>query len=207
LKIKEGGEVLKVAKDHVVVGTQEIFTKSLTGLNPLKTENNQKVYKGEIITNGALDIKEYKDIVGDLEAQKYLIREVKKVYGSQGQDLNDKHVEVVVRQVFSKVFVEDSGDSSFVPGTLIKYQEFEATNEQLLAAGKKQATGKRLALGLTNVAKSTDSWLSAASFQETIRVMVGASLQGSIDTLSDLKSNVIIGRLLPVGEVYRKQME
>ncbi len=154
-----------------------------------------------------MDIKEYKDIVGDLEAQKYLIREVKKVYGSQGQDLNDKHVEVVVRQVFSKVFVEDSGDSSFVPGTLIKYQEFEAINEQLLAAGKKPATGKRLALGLTNVAKSTDSWLSAASFQETIRVMVGASLQGSIDTLSDLKSNVIIGRLLPVGEVYRKQME
>lgn len=207
LKIKDAGIVLKVGKNEVVVGTQEVYTRSLTWLTPLKTEVWQKVYKGEILTNGALDIRELKDIVGDLEAQKYVIREVKKVYLSQGEDLNNKHIEVVVRQIFSKVFIEDSGDSSFVPGTMIKYQEFITINEELVAQGKKPAVGKRLALWLTNVAKSTDSWLSAASFQETIRVMVGASLQGSVDTLSDLKSNVIIGRLLPVGEVYRKHYE
>jgi len=147
------------------------------------------------------------DIVGDLESQKYIIREVKKVYSSQGQDLNDRHIEIIVRQMFSKVFVEDSGDSSFIPGTYAKYRDFVRVNQELAAAGRTPSKGRRLALGLTNIAKATDSWMSAASFQETIRVMVGASLQGSIDDLSDLKSNVIIGRLLPVGDVYRKQYQ
>jgi DNA-directed RNA polymerase subunit beta' len=156
------------------------------------------------LTNGALDVKEYKNIVGDLETQRYIIREVKKVYSAQGQDLNDKHIEVVIKQLFSKVFIEDSGESSFIPGTYAKYEDFVNINNQLVKDGKKAAKGKRLALGLTNIAKETDSRLSAASFQETIRVMVAASLKGSIDTLSDLKSNVIIGRLLPVGEIYRK---
>lgn len=156
------------------------------------------------MTNGALDVKEYKNIVGDLETQRYIIREVKKVYSAQGQDLNDKHIEVVIKQLFSKVFIEDSGESSFIPGTYAKYEDFVNINNQLKKDGKKAAKGKRLALGLTNIAKETDSWLSAASFQETIRVMVAASLKGSVDTLSDLKSNVIIGRLLPVGEIYRK---
>jgi DNA-directed RNA polymerase subunit beta' len=151
-----------------------------------------------------LDIKEYKDIVWDLQTQRYIIREVKKVYMAQGQDLNDKHIEVVIKQLFSKVFVEDSGESSFIPWTYAKYEDFIKVNAQLEAEGKKSAKGKRLALWLTNIAKETDSWLSAASFQETIRVMVSASLKWSIDQLSDLKSNVIIGRLLPVGEIYRK---
>lgn len=146
---------------------------------------------------------EYKNIVGDLQAQRYIISESKRVYASQGQDLNDKHIEVVVKQLFSKVFIEDGGDSSFIPGTYVKYEEYIKVNAQLEAQGKRLAQGKRVALGLTTIAKESDSWLSAASFQETIRVMVGASLRGSIDTLSDLKSNVIIGRLLPVGENYR----
>jgi DNA-directed RNA polymerase subunit beta' len=127
---------------------------------------------------------------------------VKKVYGSQGQDINDKHIEVVVKQLFSKVFIEDSGNSSFIPGIYVKYEEFIKVNKELEAAGKKAAKGKRLALGLTNIAKETDSWLSAASFQETIRVMVASSLKGSIDKLSDLKSNVIIGRLLPFDNYF-----
>lgn len=146
---------------------------------------------------------EYKNIVGDLQAQRYIISESKRVYASQGQDLNDKHIEVVVKQLFSKVFIEDGGESSFIPGTYVKYEEFIKVNAQLETQGKRPAQGKRVALGLTTVAKETDSWLSAASFQETIRVMVGASLRGSIDNLSDLKANVIIGRLLPVGENYR----
>jgi hypothetical protein len=99
---------------------------------------------------------------------------------------------VVVKQLFSKVFIEDSGNSSFIPGIYVKYEEFIKVNRELEAEGKKAAKGKRLALGLTNIAKETDSWLSAASFQETIRVMVSSSLKGSIDKLSDLKSNVII---------------
>ena len=146
---------------------------------------------------------EYKDIVGDIQAQRYIINEAKKVYADQGQDLNDKHMEIVVKQLFSKVFIEDSGDSSFIPGTYVKYEDFLEKNEELEAQKKQVAKGTRIALGLTTIAKETDSWLSAASFQETIRVMVGASLRGAVDELSDLKANVIIGRLLPIGENYR----
>ncbi len=146
---------------------------------------------------------EYKKIVGDLQAQRYIISESKKVYASQGQDLNDKHIEVVVKQLFSKVFIEDGGDSAFIPGTYIKYEDFVLENNRLVSENKTPAKGQRMALGLTTIAKETDSWMSAASFQETIRVMVGASLRGAIDDLSDLKANVIIGRLLPVGQNYR----
>lgn len=193
-------------KDYVIVGVTHVVEKALVTLVPHKHEGEQ-VYKGEVLTNGLLDIREYKDIVGDLEAQKYVVRETKKVYLSQGQEVNDKHMELVVKQLFSKVFIEDSGDSSFIPGTHVKYEEFIKVNEALVAQGKDASKGKRLALGLTSIAKETDSWLSAASFQETIRVMVDCSLRGAIDPLEDLKSNVIIGRLLPVGDVFRKTLE
>ncbi|AHB41045.1 hypothetical protein P148_SR1C00001G0238 [candidate division SR1 bacterium RAAC1_SR1_1] len=203
LKIQEEGKILEIKKDHIVLGVQESYSKALHGLSP-KVKEGEEVYKGNVLTLGTLDIREYKEIVGDLLAQKYIIRETKKVYASQGQDLNDKHIEVIVKQLFSKVFIEDSGDSSLIPGTHVKYEQFIRINKDLELQGKVPAKGRRLALGLTNIAKESDSWLSSASFQETIRVMVGASLRGAIDTLSDLKSNVIIGRLLPVGEVYRR---
>lgn len=146
MKVTEAGFVLKVAKDHIVLGLQDSVTKILTGLNPRKNENGQKVYKGEVLTSGSLDIREYMDIVGDLQAQKYIIKEVKKVYSSQGQDVNDRHIEVIVRQIFSKVFVEDSGDSSFIPGTYAKYWDFVRVNQELLEMGKTPSKGKRLAL-------------------------------------------------------------
>ncbi|MDP2670185.1 MAG: hypothetical protein Q8O99_04425 [bacterium] len=151
-----------------------------------------------------MDIREYMGIVGPLEAQRYIVKEIKKVYTSQGQDVNDKYMETIVKQLFSKVLIEDAGNSSFVPGTIVKYEDFLFVNKELEAEGKQSAKGDRLALGLTQVAKESDSWLSAASFQETIRVMVEASTKGSIDELSDLKANVIIGRLLPVGENFKK---
>ena len=207
LKIKDAGDVLEIYKDHIVVGVKQEFTKSLAWLNPYKNKDGAQVYKGEVLTSGSLDIKEYKKIVGDLEAQKYIIKETRRVYASQGGWVNNRHIEVVVKQMFSKVFIEDTGDSSFIPGTNIKYEEFQKTNKELKSQGKKPAKGTRLALWLTTIAKETDSRLSAASFQETVRVMVDASLKGSIDTLSDLKSNVIIGRLLPVGGQYRKMLE
>lgn len=132
------------------------------------------------------------------------MNEIKRVYTSQGQDVNDKYMETIVKQLFSKVMIEDSGHSSFVPGTVVKYEEMLSVNEELEANGKQPAKGLRLALGLTQVAKESDSWMSAASFQETIRVMVDASTKGAIDHLSDLKANVIIGRLLPVGDIYKE---
>ena len=205
LKVKEEWKILEVHDDFVVLWTQGVFTRSLTGLTPRKTKDWEKVYKWEVLTNWALDIMEYKNIVWDLQAQRYIISETKKVYMSQWQDLNDKHIEVVVKQLFSKVFVQDSWETSFIPGTRVKYEHFVKVNNELVAQWRRPAKWIRLALWLTNIAKETDSRLSAASFQETIRVMVWASLRGAIDDLSDLKANVIIWRLLPVWEIYRNK--
>ena len=119
--------------------------------------------------------------------------------------MNDRHIEVVVKQLFSKVFIEKPGEAGFIPWTYVKYEDFVKINKELEEQWKMPAEWKRLALGLTSIAKEADSWLSAASFQETIRVMVGASLRWAVDTLSDLKSNVIIWRLLPVWEHFRKE--
>lgn len=205
LKIKEEWKILEVHDDYIVLWIQEVFSRSLTGLTAKKTKDWEKVYKWEILTNWALDIMEYKNIVWDLQAQRYIISETKKVYMLQWQDINDKHIEVVVKQLFSKVFIQDSWETTFIPWTRVKYEHFQKVNTELLSQWKRPAKWIRLALWLTNIAKETDSWLSAASFQETIRVMVWASLRWAIDDLSDLKANVIIWRLLPVGEIYRNK--
>jgi DNA-directed RNA polymerase subunit beta' len=164
----------------------------------LKVKDGSEVYKGQVISTGSIEIKEYMSIVGALEAQRYIVREIKKVYTSQGQDVSDKYMETIIKQQFSKVLIEDAGNTTFVPGTIVKHEEFNLVNKEMEANGLQPARGERLALGLTQVAKQSDSWMSAASFQETIRVMVDASTRGAVDHLKDLKSNVIIGRLLPV---------
>ncbi len=204
LKVQEEWTVLEIKKDSMSFGIKESFKKSYKWLVLLCKEWDY-VYKWQLLTNWPLDVNEYKDIVWDLEAQKYIIKEVQKVYADQWQWLNDKHTEVVVKQLFSKVFIERPGDSGFIPWTHVKYEDFVKMNNELESQWKLPAEWRRLALGLTSIAKWTDSWLSAASFQETIRVMVGASLRWAIDNLSDLKSNVIIWRLLPVGEIYKKE--
>ncbi len=204
LKVQEEWTVLEVHKDYIVLWMKDVVEKSLSWLDTNSIAEWSEVYKWQILTTWALNIDEYKDIVWDLEAQRYIISEVKKVYGAQWQDINDRHIEVVIKQIFSKVFIETPWDTYLVPWTYVRYEEYLQINEELESQGKKPAKWRRVPLWLVNIAKSTESWLSAASFQETIRVMVGSSLKGSIDTLSDLKSNVIIGRLLPIWEVYRK---
>jgi DNA-directed RNA polymerase subunit beta' len=138
LKVKEGGVLLEVSKDQIILGVTKEYTKPLTGLPLLKKEGDN-VYKGEKINKGPLDIRDYKDIVGDLEAQQYIIKETEKVYASQGGGVNPKHIEVIVKQMFSKVFIEDSGNSSFVPGDRVKYEDFVQTNKDLIATGKQPA--------------------------------------------------------------------
>ena len=205
-KVQEDGVVLEAGKDFITLWVKQVFKKSYKWLTVHKNINEwDQVYKWQILTNWSLDVSEYKDIVWDIEAQRYIIREAKKVYSEQWQWLNDRHIEVVVKQLFSRVFVEKPGESGFIPWTYVKYEDFVKINKELEAEWKIPAEWKRLALWLTNIAKETDSWLSAASFQETIRVMVWASLRWAVDTLSDLKSNVIIWRLLPVWEVYKKE--
>lgn len=207
MKVKDDGIVLEVAKDHIVYGTKKVTEYSLTWLNPLVSNEWEQVYKGQILTTWAVDIKDYQDVVGDIEAMKYMLREVNSVYGVQGQSINDKHIEIVIKQLFSKVFIYDAGNSSLIPWSHAKYEDVVTINDQLIAAGKKPCVFKRLVLWLTSIAKETDSWLSSASFQETIRVMVDASLKWSVDDLSDLKANVIIGRLLPIGQEFVDRQE
>ena len=135
--------------------------------------------------------------------QEYILYEVQGIYASQGQTINEKHIEIIVKQMASKVRVLDSGDSDWLAGEIRDYIAYERMNETLKKAGKKQRVRvERLLLGLTRIALWTDSWLSAASFQETVRVLVDAAVQCKVDTLDGLKENVIIGRIIPAGTGY-----
>ena len=139
------------------------------------------------------------EIKGPEGVYKYLTSEVQKVYRNQGVDINDKHIEVIGRQMLKKVRVEDNGDTHLFAGSLVDMYEFEDINKQAEAEGKRPATGKRVLLGITKASLATDSFLSAASFQETTRVLTEAAIKGKIDPLLGLKENVIIGKLIPAG--------
>lgn len=128
-----------------------------------------------------------------------MIREVQRVYRLQGVDINDKHIEIIVRQMLKKIRVENAGDSEFLPGTSVNVLEFNETNEELVAEGKEPAEGKQVMLGITKASLATNSFLSAASFQETTKVLTEAAINGKIDPLIGLKENVLIGKLIPAG--------
>lgn len=137
------------------------------------------------------------DIAGVLKTQLYIVGEIKGIYSSQGQTVNSKHIELIIRQMFSKVKITNAGDSSFFPGDIVDIIKFKKENDTMSNGNQKQAIGTRLLLGLTKISLFTDSWLSAASFQETVSVLVDASTGRKIDKLEGLKENVIIGRLIP----------
>ncbi|MFA4906408.1 MAG: DNA-directed RNA polymerase subunit beta', partial [Candidatus Margulisiibacteriota bacterium] len=172
------------------------------------------VAAGDQLTEGDLDLHELYRLRGKEAVQKYLLREVKKIYASQGQPPNDKHIEIIIRQMFSRVYITESGDTDLLPGEIIERAEFEENNGALSArggsasGGKKSnqpAEGQELFLGITKVSLSTQSFLSAASFQETARVLINAAVTGKVDRLEGLKENVIIGRLIPAGTGFGKK--
>lgn len=165
----------------------------------LKVTNGSKIEAGDEITQGSVNPHDILRIKGVEGVKNYLLSEVQKVYRLQGVDINDKHLEVVVRQMTRKVKVEESGDTSLLPGTLIDILEFEEENNKVLANGGEIAKGKITLLGITKAALATDSFLSAASFQETTRVLTDAAIKGKIDPLVGLKENVILGKLIPAG--------
>ncbi len=167
---------------------------------------NQKVKAGEPLTEGPIDIKELFKFAGREAVENYILREVCKVYNSQGVSINDKHLEVIVRQMFSRYRIKDSGDTSLNMGNVVERIEFLTENDKAVKAGGKPAKASLLILPVSKVALSTSSFLSAASFQDTARVLINASVRGSRDTLRGLKENVIIGRLIPAGTGYRKDM-
>jgi DNA-directed RNA polymerase subunit beta' len=164
------------------------------------------VKAGEPLMDGSANPHDILDVLGPKELQKYLVDEVQDVYRLQGVSINDKHIEIIVRQMLRKVRIEEPGDTEFLPGSQVSKLEFEDKNEQALAKGGKPALGKPVLLGITKAALTTDSFISAASFQETTRVLTEAAINGKEDILLGLKENVIVGRLIPAGtgfETYR----
>jgi len=170
----------------------------IPGTSKLNVEDGQLVGAGTQLASGALDIKDILQIRGLQAAQEYLIEELQNVYESQGIPIHDKHFEVIVRRMSDKVRVETSGDTTLLPGEFISKAKFEEENSRVLAEGGEPGTAQVVILGLTRVSLYTDSWLSAASFQETTNILTDASLEGREDKLLGLKENVIIGRLIPV---------
>ncbi|AEA34339.1 DNA-directed RNA polymerase subunit beta' [Hippea maritima] len=163
-----------------------------------------RVEMGEPLTDGAINPHDILAILGERELQKMLVSEIQQVYKLQGVSINDKHIEIIVRQMLSKVVIEDAGDSDFIEGEVVNRFVFTRKNEILRRRGKKPAIGRIVLLGITKASLNTDSFISAASFQETTRVLTEASISGQVDYLRGLKENVIVGRLIPVGTGQKK---
>ena len=165
----------------------------------IKIMDGSYVEAGDALTEGSINPHDILKIKGVRSVQDYLLQEVQRVYRLQGVEINDKHIEMIVRQMLKKIRVEDNGDSDFLPGTLVDILEFEDINKQLVEEGKAPAEGKQVLLGITKASLATNSFLSAASFQETTKVLTEAAIKGKIDPLLGLKENVIIGKLIPAG--------
>jgi len=192
-------EEAKKRKEVTVTSKDNSKTYLISFGSKLKVKDGDKIEAGGAITEGSINPNEILSIKGPEGVHKYLTAEVQRVYRNQGVDINDKHIEVITRQILRKVKVEDSGDTEMVAGSLIDANDFEAENKAAKEAGKKPAEGNRVLLGITKASLATDSFLSAASFQETTRVLTEASVKGKRDELIGLKENVIIGKLIPAG--------
>ena len=165
----------------------------------IKVSDGDRIEAGDEITEGSVNPHDILKIKGVNGVQQYLLQEVQRVYRLQGVDINDKHIEIIIRQMLRKVKVEDAGDTNMLPGGLVDVFDFEAENAKAVAEGLRPATGKRALLGITKASLATESFLSAASFQETTRVLTEAAIKGKVDPLVGLKENVIIGKLIPAG--------
>lgn len=165
----------------------------------IRVNEGDHVEKGEPLTEGSINPQDILRVNGAEGVRDYIIREVQKVYRLQGVDIDDKHIEIIIRQMMSKIKIEESGDSGFLSGSVVDARDFKMTNEQLVKEGKTPATGTHSLMGITKASLATESFLSAASFQETTRVLTETSIQGKVDHLIGLKENVIIGKLIPAG--------
>lgn len=165
----------------------------------LSVVEGEEIAKGDRLTEGSLNPHDVLRISGVKATQNYLVSQVVGVYKSQGVDINSKHIEVMVRQMMRKIRIEESGDTTMLPGEDVDVAEFEEQNTEMLEAGKTPAEGRAILLGITKASLATDSFLSAASFQETTRVLTDAAIKGKVDPLLGLKENVIIGKLIPAG--------
>ena len=190
-------------KKREIVITDKKSGESKTYLIPygsrIKVTDGQMLEAGDELTEGSVNPHDILKIKGVRAVQDYMIREVQRVYRLQGVEINDKHIEVIVRQMLKKIRIEDNGDTELLPGTMVDFLEYEDINEQMEAEGKTPAEGKQVLLGITKASLATDSFMSAASFQETTKVLTEAAIKGKVDHLVGLKENVIIGKLIPAG--------
>jgi DNA-directed RNA polymerase subunit beta' len=177
----------------------------ITAGSTLKVAEGDLIGKGTKLSEGNIDLRKLYKTMGWENVYRYIVREIQEIYAAQGEGINDKHIEVIVRQMFSRVLVEESGATTMIGGEIVERDEFDELNRASKAKGAEQATGEKLLLGITKVALSTESFLSAASFQETARVLINAAVAGKEDRLRGLKENVIIGKLIPAGTGYREQ--
>ncbi|MCD7036571.1 DNA-directed RNA polymerase subunit beta' [Metabacillus sp. GX 13764] len=197
--VAEINEIREKQQEIVVKGDVESRSYTAPYNARLKVTEGDAVERGQELTEGSIDPKELLKVKDITAVQEYLLREVQKVYRMQGVEIGDKHVEVMVRQMLRKVRVMDAGDTDVLPGTLLDIHQFTDANRRVLLEGKRPATGRSVLLGITKASLETDSFLSAASFQETTRVLTDAAIKGKRDELLGLKENVIIGKLVPAG--------
>ncbi|EKN5214615.1 DNA-directed RNA polymerase subunit beta' [Staphylococcus pseudintermedius] len=194
---------ITVGKDRqqeiVVKGANETRSYLASGTSRLKVEIGQSVARGEVLTEGSIEPKNFLSIAGLTATEEYLLKEVQKVYRMQGVEIDDKHVEVMVRQMLRKVRIIEAGDTKLLPGSLVDIHNFTDANREAFKERKRPATAKPVLLGITKASLETESFLSAASFQETTRVLTDAAIKGKRDDLLGLKENVIIGKLIPAG--------
>ncbi|MBO1278414.1 DNA-directed RNA polymerase subunit beta' [Staphylococcus haemolyticus] len=201
-------EDIKLAKDRqqeiVVKGANETRSYLASGTSRLKVEVGQSVERGEVLTEGSIEPKNFLAVAGLNATESYLLKEVQKVYRMQGVEIDDKHVEVMVRQMLRKVRIIEAGDTKLLPGSLVDIHSFTDANREAFKERKRPATAKPVLLGITKASLETESFLSAASFQETTRVLTDAAIKGKRDDLLGLKENVIIGKLIPAGTGMRR---
>jgi len=193
------GRVITVVADD---GTEEVYT--VPSLSRLEVVDGQEIAAGDPIVDGPRDPKELLEIKGVQETQQYLVTEVQKVYRDQGVPIHDKHIELIVRQMTRKIAVQEPGDSDFLPGERVDSKVYRDVNRALVMEGKTPAEGRPEIMGITKASLATDSWLSAASFQETTRVLTEAAIESRSDSLLGLKENIIIGKLIPAGTGMNK---
>lgn len=201
-------EDIKLAKDRqqeiVVKGANETRSYLASGTSRIIVEIGQPVQRGEVLTEGSIEPKNYLSVAGLNATESYLLKEVQKVYRMQGVEIDDKHVEVMVRQMLRKVRIIEAGDTKLLPGSLVDIHNFTDANREAFKHRKRPATAKPVLLGITKASLETKSFLSAASFQETTRVLTDAAIKGKRDDLLGLKENVIIGKLIPAGTGMRR---
>lgn len=191
----------------IVPGNGSVVRYEIPGFKQLTVKDGDIVIAGQRLTNGSINLHELMALRGVESTQRYIMNEILRIFASQGQNIADKHLEIIVRQMFSRVQIEEAGDTEFVTGDIVSKLAVVEANERLSKEGKSPAVFTQLLLGITKASLSTDSFLSAASFQDTTRVLIAAATSGKVDKLYGLKENVILGRRIPVGTGYRSADE